>query len=134
MHNYLSKSLAEKFALFEIEKQILRLPNMSLQSCQLVINSVLNYDFNFFAESIEESFSNILVQGGTSESLKGKIFTMDFEIIQKSVDRVIGMESFDQKLTLNDIVRAIETDMTSIDGHPEGTVSKFKIFKLTYAI
>ena len=127
MHSYLSKSLAEKFVLVGIEKQILRLPNMSLQSCQLVINSVLNYDFNFIAESIEESFSNILVQGGFSESLKDKIFTMNFEIIQKSVDRVIGMENFDQKLSLNDIVRAIETDMTSIDGHPEGRVSKFKI-------
>ena len=98
------------------------------------MNSVLNYDFNFFAESIEESFSNILVQGGFSENLKDKIFTMNFEIIQKSVDRVIGMENFDQKLTLNDIVRAVETDMTSIDGHPEGGVSKFKIFKLTYAV
>ena len=134
MHNYLSKSLAEKFALVEIEKQILRLPNMSLPSCQLVINSVLNYDFNFFAVSIEESFSNILVQGGLTENLKYKIFTLDFEIIQKSVDRVIGMENFDRKLSLNDIVRAIETDMTSIDGHPEGRVSKFKILILTYAV
>ena len=107
---------------------------MSFQSCQLVINSVLNYDFNFFAESLEESFSNILVEGGFSENLKDKIFTMDFDFIQKSVDRVIGMETFEQKLSLNDIVRAIETDMASIDGHPEGTVSKLKIVKLTYAV
>ena len=119
MRRYISKSIEEKVFISETERQILGKENLSLESFYVLQAALLEYDFNFFSESVEQTMAKITQISGLSATLKAQIFQIDFGAVRKSVFQAIGMKKFEPILTFEETLAAIETNLATIDGHPQ---------------